>query len=157
MTRIHFWKAKSTKAQDEQAVSWVREQLTWMLGLDRNLAPFCAVTATDSRLASLAARYWGLRPPRFPSIFEGLVNAVVCQQMSLHLGITLLDRLSKLCGVEVGEMDQVYPFPDPCILLRQEVTALRDLGFSRQKAAALRALAEEAAAGRRGLCAEPRQ
>ena len=133
--------------QDERAVSWVREQLTWMLGLDRDLAPFCAMAATDSRLASLAARYRGLRPPRFPSLFEGLVNAVACQQLSLHLGITLLNRLSKLCGVEAGEMDQVYPFPDPCSLLRQEVTALRDLGFSRQKAAALRALAEEAAAG----------
>ncbi len=133
--------------QDERAVSWVREQLTWMLGLDRDLTPFCAIAATDSRLASMAARYRGLRPPRFASLFEGLVNAVACQQLSLHLGITLLNRLSKLCGVEAGEMDQVYPFPDPCSLLQLEVTALRDLGFSHQKVAALRALAEEAAAG----------
>ncbi len=133
--------------QDEQAVSWVREQLTWMLGLDRDLSFFYAVAATDPRLASLVARYRGLRPPRFPSLFESLVNAVACQQLSLHLGITLLNRLSKLCGVQAGEMDRVYPFPDPRSLLRQEVTALRDLGFSRQKVAALRALAEEAAAG----------
>jgi DNA-3-methyladenine glycosylase II len=133
--------------QDEQAVSWVREQLSWILSLDRDLSLFYAVAAADPRLASLVARYRGLRPPRFPSLFESLVNAVACQQLSLHLGITLLNRLSKLCGVEAGEIDRVFPFPDPLSLLRQEVTALRDLGFSRQKVTALRALAEEAAAG----------
>ncbi len=134
--------------QDERTVSWARAQLTWMLSLDRDLGPFYAVAAADPRLASLAARYRGLRPPRFPSLFEGLVNAVACQQLSLHLGITLLNRLSELCREGVGEMDRVYPFPDPRSLLRQEVTALRGLGFSRQKVTALRALAEEAAAGR---------
>ena len=41
-------------------------------------------------------------------------------------------------------MDRLDPFPDPCSLLRQEVTALRELGFSRQKVTALRTLAEEA-------------
>ncbi|MFA7495451.1 MAG: base excision DNA repair protein [Acidithiobacillus sp.] len=133
--------------QDGQAVSWVREQLTWMLGLDRDLIPFYEIAANDTRLASLAARYRGLRPPRFASIFEGLVNAVACQQLSLHLGILLLNRLSKLCSVQTGDIDHVYPFPEPSALLQQEVTALHDLGFSRQKVIALRALAEEAVAG----------
>ncbi|MBN6748976.1 base excision DNA repair protein, partial [Acidithiobacillus sp. PG05] len=133
--------------QDERTVSWVRAQLTWMLSLDRDLGPFYVVAAGDPRLASLEARYRGLRPPRFPSLFEGMVNAVACQQLSLHLGITLLNRLSELCREGVGEMDQVYPFPDPGSLLRQEVTALRGLGFSGQKVTALRALAEEAAVG----------
>ncbi|MCR1348728.1 base excision DNA repair protein, partial [Acidithiobacillus ferrooxidans] len=115
--------------QDERTVSWARAQLTWMLSLDRDLGPFYAVAAADPRLASLAARYRGLRPPRFPSLFEGLVNAVACQQLSLHLGITLLNRLSELCREGVEEIDRVYPFPDPRSLLRQEVTALRGLGF----------------------------
>ena len=61
-----------------------------------------------------------------------------------NLGITLLNRLSEHCGEEAGEMDRLDPFPDPCSLLRQEVTALRELGFSRQRGTALRTLAEEA-------------
>lgn len=129
---------------DAQAISWIREQLTWTLGLDRDLGSFHALAAADPSLAPLAARYCGLRPPRFPSLFEGLVNAIACQQVSLHLGIILLNRLSALCHEEAGAM-QVHPFPEPSSLLRQGACALRGLGFSRQKVAALRALAEEAA------------
>lgn len=80
-------------------------------------------------------------------LFECLVNAVASQQLSLHRGITLLNRLSELCREGVGEMDRVNLFPDHLFPLRQEVMALRDPGFSRQKGTALRALAEEAAAG----------
>jgi hypothetical protein len=41
----------------------------------------------------LAMRFRGLKPPRFATVFEGLVNGITCQQLSLTVGIIFLNRL----------------------------------------------------------------
>ncbi|MBU2738233.1 DNA-3-methyladenine glycosylase family protein [Acidithiobacillus concretivorus] len=133
---------------DEQAVAWVSTQLSWMLGLDQDLRPFYAMAASDLRLAALADRFQGFRPPRFSSLFEALSNAIACQQLSLHVGILLLTRLARLCSDNPEETDAAVPFPNPSALLRQETTRLRSLGFSIQKATFLHGLAEVATAGK---------
>ncbi len=62
--------------------------------MDREMAGFAAMAESDPILSSLSDRFRGFRPPRFPSLFEALLNAVACQQVSLHLGILLLGRLA---------------------------------------------------------------
>ena len=44
----------------------------------------------DERFEALAERFVGMRPPYFPSVFEAVVNAIACQQLSLAVGIHLL-------------------------------------------------------------------
>src|SRR5271165_890707 len=73
--------------------SLIRRMLDRMLGLDIDLAPFYRIAARDPRLHDLAIRFRGLRPPRFPTVFEALVNGIACQQLSLEAGLTLLNRL----------------------------------------------------------------
>ena len=76
--------------------------LNRLLGLDVDLSAFAAMAASDPLLGPLAARMRGLKPPRFPTVFEALVNGVACQQLSLDVGIHLLNRLTAERGRPVS-------------------------------------------------------
>ena len=69
-----------------------------MLGLQIDLGEFYRLAAGDKRLETLVEQFRGLKPPRFPDVFEGLVNAIACQQLSLTVGIELLNRLARRCS-----------------------------------------------------------
>jgi DNA-3-methyladenine glycosylase II len=75
-----------------------------------------------------------LSPPRFPTLFEALANGIACQQMSLTLGILLLNRLAEQWGVAMRSTSgTVHAFPRPEDLAEVKQSELRKLGFSRQK------------------------
>lgn len=119
-----------------------------LLGVSIDLQPFYALAATDARLAGLADRFRGVKPVRFPGIFESLVNAIACQQLSLDAGIHLLNALTLRYGAAVGRgRVALRAFPSPVALAGVSVEALRPLGFSRQKARALIALSGALAGG----------
>ncbi len=109
----------------------VTEVLTRLLGLEVDLSGFYARAAADSALGRLAQRYRGLKPPRFPTLFECLLNAVACQQLSLAAGLTVLSRLAEAAGSRAGAP---HPFPAPLAVLRLTASDLRELGFSERKA-----------------------
>ncbi|HEX5430910.1 MAG TPA: hypothetical protein VFW83_03015 [Bryobacteraceae bacterium] len=120
-----------------------------LLGIRADLKPFYRVAAKDPRLSRLAARFRGLKPPRFPSVFEALVNGIACQQLSLAVGITLLNRLSAACGLAFSGPNGIqHAFPRPKDLAKMKMQDLLPLGFSRNKARALMELASGAAEGR---------
>jgi DNA-3-methyladenine glycosylase II len=121
-----------------------RVTLARLLGLDVDLSGFYARAARDSLLAELADRYRGVKPPRFPTIFECLLNAVACQQLSLASGLTLLNRLASAAGAPAGTLP---PFPAPSDVLGLSRSALRTLGFSERKVETILELADAAAAG----------
>ncbi len=113
-----------------------------LLGFQRDLSDFYAVAAADRKLAPLAQRFRGLKPPRFPSVFEALVNAVACQQLSLSLGILLLSRLASAFGPALGAgTRRCFGFPKPQVLAGLAPEAFRQLGFSLQKGRAIIELA----------------
>jgi DNA-3-methyladenine glycosylase II len=128
------------------AKSAVTAPLTRMLGLDRRLTDFYRVAADDPDLGRLAEALKGLKPPRFPTLFETLVNAFACQQVTLSLGILLLNRLAEAYarGLD-GPGGRVFAFPSPDDLAACEPDQLRTLGFSRQKAQAIIELARAVA------------
>ncbi len=132
---------------DDRAIAWVRERLQWILGINRDLAPFYAFAAKDPRLGALVEHYRGFRPPRFDSLYEGLINAIACQQLSLQVGIHLLNRLCRICEGDSGGLDRALPFPPPQQILNLAPELLRDIGFSQQKIRSVRAVAEAASAG----------
>jgi DNA-3-methyladenine glycosylase II len=121
-----------------------RLTLARLLGLDVDLSGFYARAAGDSLLGELADHYRGVKPPRFPTVFECLLNAVACQQLSLEVGLTLLNRLAAAAGAPA---DTPPPFPAPSDVLVLSRSALRTLGFSERKAETIRELADAAAAG----------
>jgi DNA-3-methyladenine glycosylase II len=112
-----------------------------MLGLAVDLKPFYKLARDSAIIGPLVERFAGVRPPRFPSVFEGLVNSIACQQVTLDLGIVLLNRLSQQFGAHVVEQGAVlHAFPTPADLAGAPEESIRELGFSRQKARAIQEL-----------------
>lgn len=122
-----------------------RSALTRLLGLEVDLSGFYARAAQDSTLRGLAERYRGLKPPRFPTLFECLLNAIACQQLSLAAGLTILSRLAAAAGPSAGAL---HTFPAATDVLRLPRPALRALGFSERKVETILALARAAADGK---------
>jgi len=127
----------------ERVVTGALDQL---LGLQVDLSGFYRVAAQDPLLDALAQRFRGLKPPRFPTVFEALVNAIACQQITLTQGIRLLNRLAEAHGQGTAGT-RARALPDARRLANADPPALRSLGLSRQKAQALLDLAQEVATG----------
>ena len=122
--------------------TWVRQALERLLGLRVDLSSFYQLAQRDSKLGPLVERFRGVKPPRFPTLFEALANAIACQQMSLSLGILLLGRLTQKFGLPAQEtVGPAHAFPRPVDLAELEPEDFRELGFSRQKGRSLIALA----------------
>jgi DNA-3-methyladenine glycosylase II len=120
--------------------------LSRLLGLDRDLSAFYTQAARDEKLRPLAQRYRGLKPPCFPNVFECLLNAVACQQLSLEAGLTLLNRLAATARPDDPAPP---PFPAPADVTALTPHELSAAGFSAQKAETILALAAATAGGGR--------
>ena len=119
-----------------------------MLGLAVDLQPFHRLARDNAVIGPLVERFAGGRPPRFTTVFEGLVNSIACQQVSLDLGIVLLNRLSERFGAQfVTRSTVLYAFPTPADLADMPEELIRELGFSRQKAQAIQELSTHVADG----------
>jgi DNA-3-methyladenine glycosylase II len=119
-----------------------------LLGLHIDLSEWYRVARRDRQLAELADRFRGLKPPRFPTVFEALVNAFACQQLSLEVGLELLNRLAVVSNIRFGTGASAhYAFPGPRDVAGKPSARFRAIGFSRQKVRALLALARGMASG----------
>ncbi|HWC44808.1 MAG TPA: hypothetical protein VG868_01730, partial [Casimicrobiaceae bacterium] len=64
-----------------------------MLGAKRDLEPFYAAASRIGWLASLAGRMRGVKPPRYPTLWEACANAIVFQQLSVRAAGAITQRL----------------------------------------------------------------
>ncbi len=133
---------ESERKLGSRGIEEVADLVRKMLGLATDLGPFYLLADDQGFLKPLVERFAGVKPPRFPSLFEGLVNAVACQQLTLDLGIMLLNRLSESFGVRVVDRGELlYAFPVPTDLAGLSEESIKNLGFSRQKARTIKELA----------------
>ncbi len=114
-----------------------------VLGLGQELSGFYRARK-EPWLEELARRFRGMRPPRFPSVFEAAANAVVCQQVSLVVGIHLLNRLAARFGTRLPRaIDGWGPgAPEMGAIAGADWQSLRELGLSGSKSRALVAIAQ---------------
>ncbi|MGH9854360.1 MAG: DNA-3-methyladenine glycosylase 2 [Blastocatellia bacterium] len=138
--------ARLTPAAKSTAVT----ALNRLLGLQIDLSEFYRLAAQNRRLRRLAERFRGLKPPRFPSLFEALVNAIVCQQITLTFGIQILNGLAENCGV-AGNGSDLHAFPRPSDLAGAAPEKLKTLKLSRQKVRAITELSGAVVEGRLDL------
>ena len=135
------------RPKDKQVVAAALERL---LGYRIDLAAFYHLVSGDADLGPLVQRFRGMKPPRFPSVFEGIVNGIACQQLTLTLGIHLLNRLGENYGLAMAA-DSGHAFPRPEDLANLVPEVLQPLGISHQKGRAMIELARLGVAGRADL------
>lgn len=126
--------------QETRSVRLVLERL---LGLRIDLSDWYDMAAHDARLRPLADAFRGMKPPRFPSLFEAVINAIACQQLSLEVGLELLNRLASVSGASpvTTDVEVHYAFPTAHDVARLSLKKCRQIGFSDQKTRALLRLA----------------
>lgn len=133
--------AKSEALPDD-AEPQLTAALERLLGLHIDLCDFYAFAEQHTRLNQLAQAFRGFKPPRFLSLWETLLNAIACQQITLTAGVTLLNRLCERYGPASPDGEKIaHGFPTPRCVSSADVEALRCLGYSRQKGSAMLGLA----------------
>lgn len=126
----------------------VRRLIRRMFDLDVELGPFLELAHRDPLLAPLVRRHPGLRLPQLPDGFEGVVRAIIGQQVSVAAARTVVDRLIRHLGDPAGGPSPalgggsgLFAFPRPAALAAAPLERLAALGLTRAKAAALIAAA----------------
>ena len=139
--------ASATRLPSETQ-SAITALLERVFGLRINLNEFYELADSDVRLRPLARQFRGLKPPRFPTVFEAIVNAIACQMLSITVGIHMLNRLAETCGLTSPEPDEAqHAFPRPVDLAAVDQPTMNRLGFSGKKSHALNELAQAIANG----------
>jgi DNA-3-methyladenine glycosylase II len=126
----------------------VLASVSGMLGIERDLSDFERHAGTIPWLAPLARRMRGLKPPRYPTLFEACASAIVFQQLSLYSASAIMRRLILALGTRF-EFDGVplAVFPGIEVVLGADDAVLRAAGLSAGKLATLRRVAEAIASG----------
>lgn len=115
--------------------NYVTVALERLLGIKIDLQKFYRLSKKDKRLESLVSQFQGMKPPRLLTPFEALINAIACQQLTLTMGIRLLNRLTGEYGMALKtEVGIVHAFPRPQDLANVDIEDLRKMSFSYQKA-----------------------
>lgn len=128
--------------------AWAFEKVRRMLGVDRDLARFDLAAKRLTWLRQLALRMQGVKPPRYPTLWEAFVNTITFQQVSLQAASAIARRLI-IASTDplVRHGVQLYPFPGVEQVLGTTDATLREIGFSAGKLATLRRVGEALASG----------
>jgi DNA-3-methyladenine glycosylase II len=119
-----------------------------MLGPDRDLRPFYRAVKAIPWLDALATRMRGIKPPRYPSLWETIVNAVLFQQVSIHAATAILGRVVEHLSKPLEYAGRkLYPFFTPEEFLRTRSQELRKLGISESKELTLNTSADALTSG----------
>jgi DNA-3-methyladenine glycosylase II len=119
-----------------------------MLGVDVDLSRFYSSASHVPWLHPLVLRMRGVKPPRYPTIWEACVNAIVFQQISLHAASAIMGCLTKGLSEPVeGGGVRLYCFPNREHILSAPDSLLRGAGLSAGKLATLRRVAEAIGGG----------
>ena len=119
-----------------------------MLGTERTVATFDRGAATIPWLRDLALRMRGVRPPRYATLWEACVNAIVFQQISLHAASAILRRVILETGESlVWNGIELHAFPTIAALADADAARLRGAGLSAGKVETLRRVGAALAEG----------
>lgn len=137
------------------AVARLHRHFVATLGLGADPARFESHVSASPALAPLIDGQHGLRVPLVADPFDGLVRAIVGQQITLGFAATLRRRLIERLGTVLGDPlgDGLFAPPPPVAVAALEPADLTALGFSRAKATYLVDAARSVAAGRLPLAA----
>ncbi len=133
-----------TIESDGEQDSSVLALVCQMLGVDRDLTDFDLSASHIPWLTPLVARMRGVKPPRYPTLWETCANAIIFQQVSLRAASAVMQRMVVAFGQAVDTVDlptPCYAFPSPEQFQEAKDELLRATGLSTSKVATLRRVA----------------
>ena len=136
----------------EDAAEEALRMLSRFLCVEDDLTSAYARMEADPALRPMLGPMRGMMPWTAFTPVEGLVDAIVFQQISLRAAFSIIRRLVKGLGqpVRVGE-HVLYAFPRPEDIAKASRERLRELGLSRNKADYLMSLSKGLTSGQLDL------
>ncbi len=137
--RVHGWGVGASGA---------RAAARAIFSLDHPLEAFYRLVRAEPVLRGTERRFRGLRLPRDAGLYEGLLHAVLGQQLSVAAATTIKRRLYEAADAAIDVEGTAVPrVPTPGELEGLGESGLAGLGASRAKARALLELAEAERSG----------
>ena len=133
---------------DDNAVEAARRQVEWVFQAGVDLVPFYHMAEGDPFLAPLTAMHRGFRVPQGTSVLEGLVNAILGQQISGQVARAVRTAVMEAYGETITVDGVEYrAFPTPQALAAAGVEGLRGQKLSWRKAEYVADIAAKEASG----------
>lgn len=120
---------------NDQSTGAVTERLSWILDTTTDLSPFYQAVAQSPTLVPLVNNLKGLHITHTNSVFEGLILAILGQQINSKIAHTFTYHLIETYG-QIFKMggDVYYSFPKATTLADVGINGLKAIKLNRQKA-----------------------
>jgi DNA-3-methyladenine glycosylase II len=119
-----------------------------MLGTDIDLRGWYRRAKRRPWIEELAVRFRGVKPPRYPDLWEALCHSIVFQQLSIPAAAATMQRMVEHFSTPVEYLGtRLYPFPRPELLLGASTRELHEVGLSRMKSSYILAAADAVSRG----------
>ena len=133
---------------DISAENFACSQLLRIIGADQNPSDFYEFAASDDILKPLVNLFKGLHIPQTLTVYEGLITAIIGQQINTNVASMLRSLIIELYGVSTSiNGGTFYSFPTPQSIAETGVEELVNNKFSRRKAEYIHSISEKEATG----------
>ncbi|PKB71966.1 MAG: hypothetical protein BZY87_02720 [SAR202 cluster bacterium Io17-Chloro-G6] len=133
-------------------VDLAKEKVSWLLGVDQDLAPFYDLGRADEAMAGLVEKFYGLHLPHTATVFEALVLAVLGQQISTSVARIIRTLLIETFGPSAEfDGETYYAFPRPEAIWASSPAELHTMKLTQRKSEYVHGLAGSALDGVLGL------
>ena len=110
------------------------DRVSWLLGVDQDLAPFYELGRADQAMAGLVEQFYGLHLPHTASVFEALVLAVLGQQISTSVARIIRTLLIETFGPSAEfDGETYYAFPRPASIRASSPAELHTMKLTQRK------------------------
>lgn len=119
-----------------------------ILGLEQDPAAAQRHAESELALRETARALRGMRPPRYPDLFEAFANVIPFQQVSLEAGMSVVAHLVRRFGETIKWNSRPYHvFPHAEKIAEAKTASVKRSGMSLRKTQSLRAAAKAIACG----------
>ncbi|MDA0263010.1 MAG: hypothetical protein O3A93_01855 [Chloroflexi bacterium] len=123
-------------------VESAKGRVSWLLGVDQDLAPFYQLGRADRAMSGLVDEFYGLHLPHTASVFEALVLAVLGQQISTSVARIIRTLLIETFGPNAEfDGETYYAFPRPASIYASSPAELHTMKLTQRKSEYVHGLA----------------
>lgn len=113
---------------------FIEDKIKWILGTDDELKGFYEIAQKDEKFSKLIESLYGLRAVRTATVFEALITALIEQQISFRVSVSLKKNLVEKYGETLKiKGKKYYAFPEPEALAQTKPAEIRKAGLSIRK------------------------
>lgn len=126
-------------------VEQAKDRVSWLLGVDQDLAPFYELGRADKAMSRLIDEFYGLHLPHTATVFEALILAVLGQQISTSVARIIRTLLIETFGPSAEfNGETYYAFPRPESIWASSPAELHTMKLTQRKSEYVHGLAGSA-------------